>query len=66
MEFAPHVIIVLVDQLECVRPITVHVSETVRCATVAEQKHNLVCRLWTQADKIPKHVRVLQGKLRQT
>lgn len=51
---------VLVNQLEGVRPVAVHVSEAVGCTTVGEQEAHLVGRLRSEADEIPEHVRVLR------
>ena len=64
MELAVDSMIVCVDQLERVAAVTVHKPIAVWCAAVREQERHLVSGLWTQADKIPEHVRVLQVCLR--
>ena len=62
MEFSPAILVVCIDQLESVRTITIHVTIAVRCSTVAEQEHHLVRRLWSQTNKVPEHVRVLETR----
>lgn len=59
VEFAPDELVVFVDELEGVRSVSVHVTMAVGDAPVAEQEHDLMGRLGSQAQEIPKHVSVL-------
>ena len=60
MELAVHRFVVLVDQLERVAAVAVHVAVAVRRAAVREQEGHLVRGLWPQCDEVPEHVGVLQ------
>ena len=60
VELAVHCHIVLVDQLEGVAAIAVHVAIAIGRATVREQEGHLVSSLWSQRDEIPEHVWVLK------
>ena len=61
VELAVHSLVVLVDQLEGVAAIAIHVAITVRRAAVGEQEGHLVSGLRSQRDEIPEHVRVLES-----
>ena len=61
MELAVHSLVVLVDQLEGVAAVAIHVAIAVRRAAVGEQEGHLVSGLRSQCDEIPEHVRVLES-----
>lgn len=50
----------VIDKLEGVRTVAVHVTESVGDSTVAEQKHCLMRSFGTQAYEIPEHVGILK------
>ncbi len=64
VEFAVKVFILVVDQLECVRSVAIHVPVAIRNTPIREQEADLVCRLRSQRNKVPEHVLVLQVGLR--
>lgn len=61
MELAVNWFTLIIDQFECVRPIAIHVTITVRSTTVREKEGDLMRSLRPQTDKVPKHVRILSG-----
>ena len=61
MELAVDGLSVLVDQLEGVTAVAVHVAVAVGDSPVTEQEGDLVCGLRTEGDEVPEHVRVLWG-----
>ena len=63
MELAVDPLVLVVHELECVRAVAVHVSMTIRYASVAEQDHNLVGRLRAQRYEIPEHIGILIAKI---
>ena len=60
MEFTIHSLILVVDKLEGVTSVSVHVSVAVGCSTVGEQECHLVSGLGTKTNEIPKHVSIFQ------
>ena len=63
VELAVDPLVLVVHELECVRAVAVHVSMTIRYASVAEQEHNLVGRLRAQRYEIPEHIGILIAKI---
>lgn len=64
MELGVDSFTIVVDQLEGVRPVAIHVPVPIRSATVRKQKGKLVCHLRAMREEVPDHVRVLQIGLR--
>lgn len=60
VELAVHRLTLRIHQLEGVASVAVHEAVAVRSATITEQERHLVCRLRTEGDEVPEHVRVLQ------
>jgi len=60
MKFAINRFAFVVDQFESVRSVPVHVTKSVRRASIGEQKHNLMDRFWSQGEEIPKHIGIFQ------
>lgn len=61
MELAIDRLAVLVDQLEGVWAVAIHVSVAIRDASVTEQEGHLVGGLWAETDEVPEHVHVLKS-----
>ena len=49
-----------IDHLVCVAAITIHMTYTIRDATVSVQNCSLMCALLTQGNHIPEHICILQ------
>jgi len=62
MEFTVDHFILAVNQLECMRTVAVHMTMSVRNATITEEEHNLMRRLRSEGNKVPKHVSILKRK----
>ena len=62
MEFTPASFSVFIDKFESMTSIAIHVAVTFWSSSITEQKHDLMCGLWTQGNEIPKHIRVLKSK----
>ncbi len=60
MEFNIMDFVLCVNELECVWAVTVHETISIRSTSIREQKWDLVRGLWSQRDKVPKHVGVFQ------
>ena len=60
MELAVDTVALLVDQLEGVAAVAVHVPEAIGDAPVAKEERDLVRGLRTEGDEVPKHVHVLR------
>lgn len=56
-----HCFILFIHHLEGMGAIAVHVAVTIWDASVRECDHYLMGRLWSQGDKIPEHVCILQN-----
>ena len=59
VEFAVDGLSVLVDHLEGVGAVAVHVTMAIRDAPVTEQERDLVSGLGTKSDEVPEHVGIL-------
>ena len=62
MEFTPASFPVLIDKFESMASIAIHVAITFWSSTITEQKHDLMCGLWSQGNEIPKHIWVLKNR----
>jgi len=51
---------IVLEPLEGMAGVTVHVVVTVRSSTIRKEDHDLVNGLWVLGEVVPKHVRVLQ------
>ena len=60
MELAVNWLILVIDQFECVTAVSIHVTIAIRNTSVTKQEANLMCCFWTQTDKIPEHVGILE------
>lgn len=60
MEFAPEMLSILVDKLEGVGSISVHVTVSIRSSSIAEQEHDLVDGFRSQGPEVPHRIGVLQ------
>lgn len=49
-----------VSQFEGMRSITIHMPMSLRSSTIRKQERNLMSRLLSQSDEVPKHIRILQ------
>ena len=59
MEFAVDSLPFVVNQFEGVTSIPIHVLVPIRNSTVTEQETHLMSGLWTKADEVPEHIRIL-------
>jgi len=66
MEFAVDCFVLVVYQLKRMRAIAVHVTVSVRNATIAKEEHNLMRCLSSKRDEVPKHVSILEVLLTLT
>ena len=62
MELAVDWLSILVDHLEGVGAITVHVTMAIGDAPVTKEERDLVSGLRTKSDEVPKHVGILKGR----
>ncbi len=60
MKLHPPVFSLLVVPHQGMSAVTVHVAIRSRCTPIRKQYSDLVYRLWSEREKIPEHVRVLQ------
>ena len=60
VEFAVDTVALLVDQLEGVAAVAVHVPEAIGDAPVTKEERDLVRGLRPEGDEVPKHVHVLR------
>ena len=51
----------LVDQLEGMGAIAIHVTVAIGDAPVTEEEGDLVGGLWTKGDEVPEHIHILEG-----
>lgn len=65
VKLAPVIFIKSVDEFEGVHTVSVHVPVAIGNAAIAELKQNLIRRLGSQGGKVPKHVCILQRKLKR-
>ena len=59
MEFAVDSLPFVVHHFEGVTSIPIHVLVPIRNSTVTEQEAHLMSGLWTKADEVPEHIRIL-------
>jgi hypothetical protein len=62
MKFAIYSFIFIIDEFECMRTVSIHMTKAVRCTTIAEQKHDLMRGFRTKCDKVPEHVHILNDE----
>lgn len=59
MEFAVDSLPFVVHHFEGVTSIPIHMLVPIRNSTVTEQEAHLMSGLWTKADEVPEHIRIL-------
>lgn len=60
MEFHIYSLVLIIYSLKCMRAVTIHMTIPIWNASVRKQKHDLMCRFWSQGEEVPEHVTILQ------
>ena len=66
MELAVDSLPFVINQIEGVTSISIHVLVSIRNTTITEQKAHLMSGLRTQGDEVPEHVRILHKENRSS